>query len=58
MQAVVSQQQPLSNPQKKQLEQLLAQESTQVPAVKLGILLLLFAGKLVSYLPSYQPCIC
>lgn len=55
---MLSRQQPLSTPRPKQLQQLLAEESTQVPAVKLGILLLLFAGNLVAYLRSYQLCVC
>ena len=38
-----SQQRP-STPEEKQLQQLMAKESKQVPLVKLGILLLLFAG--------------
>ena len=58
MQTMASHQQPLTTPREKQLQQLLAKESTQVPIVKLGILLLLFAGNLVPYLHSYQPCIC
>lgn len=49
MQTMVSPQQPLTHrsPGQKQLQQLLAEESTQVPTIKLGILLLLFAGNLV-----------
>ena len=42
-QASSSQQRP-STPEEKQLQQLMAKESKQVPLVKLGILLLLFAG--------------
>lgn len=52
MQDMVSDQRLLTNssPGKKQLQQLLAEESTQVPIFKLGILLLLFAGNLVEWL--------
>ena len=58
MQTMESPQQPLATPREKQLQQLLAKESTQVPIVKLGILLLLFAGNLVPCPHSYQLCVC
>ncbi|KAL0026889.1 hypothetical protein WJX77_009207 [Trebouxia sp. C0004] len=43
----ISQQRP-STPEEKHLQQLLAKESKQVPPAKLGILLLLFAGVLMT----------
>ncbi len=49
VQARVSQQRP-STPEQKHLQQLLAKESKQVPQVKLGMLLLLFAGELLNLL--------
>lgn len=53
----ISQQRP-STPEEKHLQQLLAKESKQVPSAKLGILLLLFAGVLVTDLgKDYVRCI-
>ena len=44
-----------STPQEKHLQQLLAKESTQVPPFKLGVLLLLFAGKFLPFALNSSP---
>ena len=48
MQTGISQQRP-GTPEEKHLQQLLARESKQVPLANLGILILLFAGKVVCF---------
>ncbi len=53
----ISQQRP-SIPKEKHLQQLLAKESKQVPPAKLGILLLLFAGKVDCFVMMRSAVLC